>query len=96
MHKLDSELLTAFMELNKKIDGHYRVFDQKMGDHHKLFDKKIDNHSIKIAKICTYIENQQKEEETKKEESNKKFYVIIAVIGVGFGMFQALQSMGLW
>ena len=82
---METELLSAFITLNKKMDDHYQ-----------LIDKKIDHHSLKIEKICGYIENQQAEEETKKEDSNRKFYIMIALTGVGFGIFQAVQSMGLW
>ena len=85
MHKMDSEILQSFMVLNKKIDNHYQ-----------LIDKMIDRHSLKIGKICGYIERQQEEKETKKEESNRKFYIAMAIIGVGFGLFKAIESMGFW
>jgi len=82
---MDTQLMNAFITLNKKMDDHYQ-----------LIDKKIDHHSFKIAKICSYIENQKEEKETKKEDSSRKFYIMIAVMGIGFGLFEALQSMGFW
>lgn len=61
--------------------------------------EKLDQLSEMIRDLCDrttkteiMLENHFKEQEQKRESSNRKFYVIMALMGVGFTLFEILQG----
>jgi len=79
---MDTEIFTAFKDLNANIHEH-RIY----------VEKRLDEHAKKLTKICTYIETKKEIKNEQSENSNRRFYIAIAVIGVGFGLLQYLQEM---
>ena len=61
--------------------------------------EKLDQLSEMIRDLCDrttkteiMLENHFKEQEQKRESSNRKFYIIMALMGVGFTLFEILQG----
>lgn len=62
--------------------------------------EKLDQLSDMIRDLCDrttkteiMLENHFREQEQKRESSNKKFYIIMALMGVGFTLFEILQGL---
>ena len=62
--------------------------------------EKLDQLSEMIRDLCdrttkteVMLENHFKEQEQKRESSNRKFYVIMALMGAGFTLFEILQGL---
>lgn len=86
---MDTEILTAFMELNRKIDSNFDKMDKKMDD---LCNRTTLNEAAIKAidyKIDTHLDNQEK----KSIRKEKVFYVIMAIMGFSFGVFQYISSL---
>jgi len=79
---MDTEIFTAFKDLNTNIH-----------DHRIYVEKRLDEHAKKLTEICTYIKTKKEIKSEQSENTNKKFYIAIAVIGVGFGILQYAQGM---
>jgi len=61
--------------------------------------EKLDQLSEMIRDLCDrttkteiMLENHFKEQEQKRESSNRKFYVIMALMGVGFTLFEIIRE----
>jgi hypothetical protein len=61
--------------------------------------EKLDQLSEMIRDLCNrttkteiMLENHFKEQEQKRESSNRKFYVIMALMGVGFTLFEIIRE----
>jgi len=61
--------------------------------------EKLDKLESLIRDLCNrttkteiMLENHFKEQEQKRESSNRKFYVIMALMGVGFTLFEIIRE----
>lgn len=61
--------------------------------------EKLDQLSEMIRDLCDrttkteiMLENHFKEQEQKRESSNRKFYIIMALMGVGFTLFEIIRE----
>ena len=61
--------------------------------------EKLDQLSEMIRDLCDrttkteiMLENHFKEQEQKRESSNRKFYIIMALMGAGFTLFEILRE----
>ena len=61
--------------------------------------EKLDKLESLIRDLCNrttkteiMLDNHFKEQEQKRESSNRKFYVIMALMGVGFTLFEILRE----
>ncbi len=62
--------------------------------------EKLDQLSEMIRDLCDrttkteiMLENHFKEQEQKRESSNRKFYVIMAIMGAGFTLFEIIREL---
>ena len=62
--------------------------------------EKLDQLSEMIRDLCDrttkteiMLDNHFKEQEQKRESSNRKFYVIMAIMGAGFTLFEIIREL---
>ena len=79
---MDTELFSAFQNLSNKLD-----------EHRQYIEGRVDEHAKKLTEICTYIKTKKEIKNETSENNNKRFYIVIAVIGVGFGILQYVQGL---
>lgn len=89
------QVMQEFKELNKRIDSIKDGLEEKMDNLHENTNEKIQDLCDKTSKTNKTIDehlavNEALEEKTEKdlEKRDKKFYVIMALMSVGFTVFE--------